>query len=249
MKIDTPVATMGIRGTAVLVEIDFTVPGQSGQPDAKFQVLVEPDGTTGSYVLFDKTTLQPLAVVNQAGQQINISQGVITQTNAPLSPDVQKLINDVFTLKFADNTNPKTNTGQNNSITPQTGPVTKTADSGATAIPKFVVLADVGSTPASNSGGKASGSSHIPGPPEARLLDLAGNLTTGFAITERIGITGDGNRSRQHLRQGGLRRPQCRRYADRAGEFQRLHLSECAAPGRHGQSEPAAACRRRGDQR
>ena len=28
MKVDTPVATMGIRGTAVLVEIDFEVPGQ-----------------------------------------------------------------------------------------------------------------------------------------------------------------------------------------------------------------------------
>ncbi|MBV8697702.1 MAG: FecR domain-containing protein, partial [Bradyrhizobium sp.] len=38
MKIDTPVATMGIRGTAVLVEIDFTVPGQTGTPNAKFQV-------------------------------------------------------------------------------------------------------------------------------------------------------------------------------------------------------------------
>ena len=55
MKVDTPVATMGIRGTAVLVEIDFNVPGQGGAPDAKFQVLVEPDGTTGSYILFDKT--------------------------------------------------------------------------------------------------------------------------------------------------------------------------------------------------
>ena len=47
MKIDTPVATMGIRGTAVLVEIDFEVPGQGGAPAAKFQVLVEPNGTTG----------------------------------------------------------------------------------------------------------------------------------------------------------------------------------------------------------
>jgi fibronectin-binding autotransporter adhesin len=64
MKIDTPVATMGIRGTAVLVEIDFTVPQGANQPDAKFQVLVEPDGTTGSYILFDKTTLQPIAIVN-----------------------------------------------------------------------------------------------------------------------------------------------------------------------------------------
>ena len=58
MKIDTPVATMGIRGTAVLVEIDFTFRRQGSTPDAKFQVLVEPDGTTGSYILYDKTTLR-----------------------------------------------------------------------------------------------------------------------------------------------------------------------------------------------
>ncbi len=108
MKVDTPVATMGIRGTAVLVEIDFNVPGQGGAPDAKFQVLVEPDGTTGSYILFDKNTLTPIATVNQAGQQINISQGQVSITNSPLPPDIQKLITDVFSLKFTDNSNPKT---------------------------------------------------------------------------------------------------------------------------------------------
>src|SRR5207245_11815423 len=48
MRVDTPVATMGIRGAAVLVEIDFQVPGQGNAPPATFQVLVEPDGTTGS---------------------------------------------------------------------------------------------------------------------------------------------------------------------------------------------------------
>ena len=69
MKVDTPVATMGIRGTAVLVEIDFDVPAQGGAPAAKFQVLVEPDGTTGSYVLLNKATLAPLATVNQSGTQ------------------------------------------------------------------------------------------------------------------------------------------------------------------------------------
>ena len=89
MKVDTPVATMGIRGTAVLVEIDFNVPGQNNLPDAKFQVLVEPDGTTGSYILFDKQTLDPIATVNTAGQQINISNGSITTTSDPLSPDAQ----------------------------------------------------------------------------------------------------------------------------------------------------------------
>ncbi|HAR23428.1 MAG TPA: hypothetical protein DCS46_03530, partial [Bradyrhizobium sp.] len=67
MKVDTPVATMGIRGTAVLVEIDFDVQGSGGVPPAKFQVLVEPDGSTGSYILFDKTTLNPIATVDQAG--------------------------------------------------------------------------------------------------------------------------------------------------------------------------------------
>ena len=83
MKVDTPVATMGIRGTAVLVEIDFNVPGTGGAPDAKFQVLVEPDGTTGSYILFDKNTLTPIATVNQAGQQINISQGQVSRSPTP----------------------------------------------------------------------------------------------------------------------------------------------------------------------
>src|SRR5262249_60237456 len=70
----------------------------------------EPDGTTGSYILFDKTTLQPLAIVNQAGQQININNGVITQTQNPLTPDMQKLITDVFQQKFSDNNQTNTKT-------------------------------------------------------------------------------------------------------------------------------------------
>ncbi len=82
MKVDTPVATMGIRGTAVLVEIDFQIPLTDPNappppgpppppPTATFQVLVEPDGTTGSYILFEKNTLTPIATVNQAGQQVH----------------------------------------------------------------------------------------------------------------------------------------------------------------------------------
>jgi len=135
MKVDTPVATMGIRGTAVLVEIDFDVPGQGGAPAAKFQVLVEPDGTTGRYVLFDKLTLAPIATVDQAGVVKSLSQGILTSYSAPLSPDVQKLITDVFALKFTDNTNTKTQNHQfTDSIVPQTFQQFKLAD-GATAIP------------------------------------------------------------------------------------------------------------------
>ena len=32
-------------------------------PPARFQVLVEPDGTTGSYVLLDRVTLAPIATL------------------------------------------------------------------------------------------------------------------------------------------------------------------------------------------
>ena len=119
MKVDTPVATMGIRGTAVLVEIDFNVPGQNGLPDAKFQVLVEPDGTTGSYILFDKTTLDPIATVNRAGQQVNINQNGVSYSNSALSPELQKLISDVFSQKFSTNdTNTKSFDHLTDSIVP-----------------------------------------------------------------------------------------------------------------------------------
>src|SRR3982751_530224 len=109
MKIDTPVATMGIRGTAVLVQIDFLVTGQGDTPDAKFQVLVEPDGTTGSYILYDKTTLTPIATVDQAGTQTIVNgQGTVNfLSSVQLSPDAQKIINDVFIMKFTDLLNPQ----------------------------------------------------------------------------------------------------------------------------------------------
>ncbi|WP_024517755.1 FecR domain-containing protein [Bradyrhizobium sp. Tv2a-2] len=197
MKVDTPVATMGIRGTAVLVEIDFTIPGQGDTPDAKFQVLVEPDGTTGSYILFDKTTLQPLAVVNQAGQQINISNGIISQSSAPLSPDVEKLIQDVFTLKFsANDTNPKTTTAQTDSTNPLLfGPVIKLANND-TAQPIFQVTSVTGnSSPGQNPTTQSPSILHIAGPPQVRVLDSHGDLATSFALTELPGETGPTDRN------------------------------------------------------
>ncbi|WP_024512766.1 FecR domain-containing protein [Bradyrhizobium sp. ARR65] len=193
MKVDTPVATMGIRGTAVLVEIDFAVPGQATAPDAKFQVLIEPDGHTGSYILFDKTTLQPIAVVNQAGQQINISNGVVSQTSAPLSEEIQKLITDVFSLKFsANDTNPKTTTAQTDTLNPLllVGPIIKLA-SGATATPVFQTVGSDGNSSAQNSNVSNSSIFHIPGPPNVAILDAHGQPTTSFALAERVGQTGD----------------------------------------------------------
>jgi VCBS repeat-containing protein len=60
MRVETPVATMGIRGTAVLVEISAS----DGQ--TKFSVMVEPDGTTGAFNLYNKTTGALIATVNNS---------------------------------------------------------------------------------------------------------------------------------------------------------------------------------------
>ena len=187
MKVDTPVATMGIRGTAVLVEIDFNVPGTGGAPDAKFQVLVEPDGTTGSYILFDKNTLTPIATVNQAGQQINISQGQVSITNAPLPPDIQKLITDVFSLKFTDS-NPKsfdhfTDFGVPQSLQPIYLP------NGTSATPVIIPVNVTQDATPQSLPGQGDPSHHIPGPPAAVILDASGHPTTGFSITELAGRT------------------------------------------------------------
>ena len=100
MKIDTPVATMGIRGTAVLVEIDFDVPGQNGMPEARFQVVMEPDGTVGSYILYEKNTFAPMAIVDKAGQRVDVSNNHVSFSDSPLTPELQKLITDVFYLEI-----------------------------------------------------------------------------------------------------------------------------------------------------
>ncbi|MBV9559680.1 MAG: VCBS domain-containing protein [Bradyrhizobium sp.] len=191
MKVDTPVATMGIRGTAVLVEIDFSVPGQNGAPNASFQVLVEPDGSTGSYILFDKTTLQPIAVVNQAGQQINFNNGVISQTNSPLPPDVQKLIQDVFQQKFTDNSNTKSTSPFNDSTIPHSDNIIIKLADGSSATAIFQNINFAGSTQSTGSGGPGNSLVHVPGPPTVVVIDPSGNVTTKFSFSELLGKTGD----------------------------------------------------------
>ncbi|WP_232629868.1 cadherin-like domain-containing protein [Methylobacterium sp. Leaf118] len=49
MKVGTPVATMGIRGTAVHVQIE------ADGGDTRFSVMTEPDGTVGRFDLYDRT--------------------------------------------------------------------------------------------------------------------------------------------------------------------------------------------------
>ncbi|MCC8978825.1 VCBS domain-containing protein [Bradyrhizobium acaciae] len=172
MKVDTPVATMGIRGTAVLVEIDFDVQGTGGVPPAKFQVLVEPDGSTGSYILFDKTTLNPIATVDQAGTQtiVNGQGSVSFVSSAQLSTDAQKLISDVFALKFTDNSNPNTKLTTNftDSIVPFTT-ILKLA-TGDAVVPTSFLLGLTNDTQSQAAPGR---SDHIPGAPHVVTQDGA----------------------------------------------------------------------------
>jgi VCBS repeat-containing protein len=113
MRVETPVATMGIRGTAVLVEI-----GANDGP-TKFSVLVEPDGHTGSYNLYDKVTGQLIGTVSQAGQVTFVSSlgigqppSAVEQLKTLADQQAEKaLIQQVFQLYFPnynpDDSNPK----------------------------------------------------------------------------------------------------------------------------------------------
>ena len=113
MRVETPVATMGIRGTAVLVEI-----GANDGP-TKFSVLVEPDGTTGAFNLYDKVTGQLIGTVSQAGQVTFVSSlGIgqpptaIEQLKTLADQQAEKaIIQQVFQLYFPnykpDDSNPK----------------------------------------------------------------------------------------------------------------------------------------------
>ncbi len=111
MKVDTPVATMGIRGTAVLVEIGFEVPGQGGAPPVNFQVLLEPTGVTGSYVLYSKSDpTEVIGTVNQAGQLTSVTgAGDVSQSQAPaLSLAAQAIVQQIFQQVFPNyNPNPQ----------------------------------------------------------------------------------------------------------------------------------------------
>jgi len=182
MKVDTPVATMGIRGTAVLVEIDFdvTVPGSA--PPARFQVLVEPDGTTGSYVLLDRVTLAPIATVNQAGTVTTVSgQGTVSfLASAQLSPETMKLITEVFSQKFTDNSNPKSNTHFTDSLIPDnTFPVKFASGETGTATVRLVAATD---PPPGPSLAQPKTPDHIPGPPTV--------VTSNADLSERTLLTG-----------------------------------------------------------
>ena len=69
MKVSTPVATMGIRGTAVQVDINLS------DGSTKMSVLVEPNGATGSFNVYSLSGVL-IGTVNNAGQAAVINSAV-----------------------------------------------------------------------------------------------------------------------------------------------------------------------------
>jgi Ca2+-binding RTX toxin-like protein len=117
MKVSTPVAILGIRGTAVLVEIGFEVPvtdptsGTQSSIPVKFQVLQEPNGVVGSYVLYAKNDLtfsNPIATISRAGEVTsysangNLSVAQVTQ----LAPEAKAIIDAALGQYFPNYTPP-----------------------------------------------------------------------------------------------------------------------------------------------
>jgi hypothetical protein len=187
MKVDTPVATMGIRGTAMLIDIDFPVPGSLDLPAirvplaARFQMLLEANGYSGSAVLLDRVTLLPIATVNQPGTQTSINgQGVVSfEPSAQLSPEAQDVINKVFALKFA-NADPN----QLFHFTDTPIPIntfTQLAD--APYSQALITAANVlDQSSSKTTSGPIDPSSHIPGPPSVSVSNQT--------LSEKVGITG-----------------------------------------------------------
>ena len=113
MVVDTPVATLGVRGTAVLVEIS------AASGPTKFSILVEPGGRTGSYTLTDKRTGLPIKTISQPGLVTFVSATGVNQpvTVVELQKTATDLLNEreivklVFSIAFPqfnmDDLNPK----------------------------------------------------------------------------------------------------------------------------------------------
>ena len=76
MRVETPVATMGIRGTAVLVEIS------ANDGRTKFSVMVEPNGTTGTFNLYNKTTGALIGTVSNSNVGWLVTPVSVTEVNA-----------------------------------------------------------------------------------------------------------------------------------------------------------------------
>ena len=123
MKVDTPVATMGIRGTAGLIEMGFDV-AQINAPPVRFEILLERGNVVGSYLLLSKTDPNVIyGAVDRRGIATYLDgNGHLTRTSSPpLTDSAKKIIIDTLSTYFPsyipdlDNANPQSGPGSHGS--------------------------------------------------------------------------------------------------------------------------------------
>jgi hypothetical protein len=110
-------------------------------------------------------------------------QGIVSfLSSVQLPADAQKIITDVFALKFTDNNNPNTKLTTNftDSIVPESLAPSRPAN-GASVVPTVQIINMPDKTGPSRGGDPGKGLDHIPGPPDVR--------TFNGAFTERVGAT------------------------------------------------------------
>lgn len=206
MRVETPVATMGIRGTAIMVEI------AADDGPSKFSVLKEPDGKIGSFHLYDKVTGDLIRVVSQAGlvtvvSPLGAGQPVSAVDQLKTLADIQSeksLIQQVFQIYYPNyNPDGPGNDRTGSSVNPLANssrgfaalgsdsgvPALMALANGAILVPTIATAQDLLIFP------------EAPEPPEVRAIAVAnvvdvqasqGPVERNFAISDQVTVTVDG---------------------------------------------------------
>jgi hypothetical protein len=206
MRVETPVATMGIRGTAVMVEI------AADNGPSKFSVLKEPDGKIGMFHLYDRETGDLIKVVSKAGlvtvvSPLGAGQPVSTVDQLKTLADIQSeksLIHQVFQIYYP-NYNPDGPGGDRtgSSVNPLANSTKSFATLGIeSGVPALVALASgVAVIPASATLQEFIVFPESPEPPEVRVVAVAnvvdvqasqGPVERNFTISDQVTVTVDG---------------------------------------------------------
>jgi len=202
MRVETPVATMGIRGTAIMVEI------AADDGPTRFSVLKEPDGRTGAFQLYDKETGDLLRVVSDAALVTLVSPHGVGQPVSAVDQlktlaDLQSekmLVQQVFQIYFP-NYSPDGRTGSsaNPLANPSGGGAGQGIESGVPALIALAHGAVLGPTIAAAQDLLIF--PEAPEPPAVRAVAVAnvvdvqasqGPVERNFAISDQVTVTLDG---------------------------------------------------------
>lgn len=202
MRVETPVATMGIRGTAILVEI------AADDGPTKFSVLREPDGKAGAFNLYDKNTGELIRVVSHTGlvtlvSPLGAGQPVSAIDQLKTLADLQSeknLVQQVFQIYFPNyNPDGPSTDRTGSSANPLANPSSGSAQMIDSGVPALIALASAGAV--IPFGTTAQDILIFPEAPSVTAIAVKnvvdvqaaqGPVERNFAISDQVTITIDG---------------------------------------------------------